>query len=378
MKRIFSSKLFRKLSWIIIVAAMVVYLPSLFVYQIHPGQWWVMGILSIGFPFTWFTFIMAVWFGFKKNKTLGWFLLLLWCAGFFIIQHVVALHPPKDFVIAKPAGSLRIMQWNCMQIAGTDKGVQKYQQERFEAVQWLRKYNPDILTLQDFQNYESEYMRSSIALLRDTLGYRYYYFKPAYVEQTPWGKSNDGVAIFSKLPFIDSGSIQYTGKKYPSYIAWATVLFNNKPLRVATTHFTSMNLNSGKVSADTLNYVQKEDSIVLKTGSKWKKLQYYQPYHVQQAKVLRAFLDTASLPVALGIDMNSVPSSYVYKLVKGNRIDAFLEAGNGFGKSYFSRLPNLRIDYLLMDESIQTNQLQLHYLRLSDHLLLLADVSWKQ
>jgi len=356
---------------------MVVYLPSLFVYQVHPGQWWVMGILSIGFPFTWAVFIMAVWLGFKKYKTLGWVLLMLWGAGLFIIQHVIALHTPSEFSITKPAGSLRIMQWNCMQIAGTDKGVQKYQQERFEAVQWLRKYKPDILTLQDFQNYESEYLRSSIALLRDTLGYRYYYFKPSSIEQTPWGKSYDGVAIFSKLPLIDSGCIQYLGRKYPAYIAWATVRFNKKSMRIATTHFTSMNLNSGRVSADTLNQMQKEDSAVLKTGSKWKKLQYYQPYHVQQANMLHTFLDSSSLPVVLGADMNSVPSSYVYHLVKGNRQDAFLEAGLGFGKSYFSRLPNLRIDYLFMDNVFEIHQLKREYLRLSDHLLLLTDVSWK-
>lgn len=377
MKNSSGSNLFRGISWLIIIAAIAVYLPSLFLYQLHPGHWWVMGILSIGFPFTWVTFLVAVYFGYRKRKFFGWILLLLWGAGFFIMKNVIAVHTPKEFVITKPAGSLRIMQWNCMQIAGADKGVQKYQQERFEAVEWLRIYKPDILTLQDFQNYESEYMRSSIALLRDTLGYKYYYFKPAYIEQTPWGKSCDGVAIFSKLPLTDSGSIQYSGKRYPSYIAWATVLFNKKPLRLATTHFTSMNLNSGKLSADTLSYVQKPDSAVLKTGSKWKKLQYYQPYHVQQAKMLSTFLDTSSLPVILGIDMNSVPSSYVYKQVKGNRKDAFLEEGTGLGATYFSRLPNLRIDYLFTNEVFEVNQIERGYLRLSDHLFLLVDVSWK-
>jgi endonuclease/exonuclease/phosphatase family metal-dependent hydrolase len=377
MKNSSGSNLFRGISWLIIIAAMAVYVPSLFLYQLHPGQWWVMGILSIGFPFTWVAFVVAVYFGYRKSKIFGWILILLWAAGFFIMKNVLAVHIPKEFAISKPAGSLRIMQWNCMQIAGIDKTIEKHKDKRFEAVQWLRKFKPDILLLQDFQDYKGELLWSSKALLEDTLGYKYSYFKSYYTEEKPWGLVNEGVAIFSKIPLVDSGSIQYTGRSYPSYIAWATVIINNKPLRLATTHFTSMNLNSGTLSADTLSYVQKEDSAVLKTGSKWKKLQYYQPYHVLQAAMLRSFLDSSTIPVILGTDMNSVPSSYVYKMVRGKRKDAFLEAGFGLGKSYFSRLPNLRIDYLLMDDSFEINQLQQTYLRLSDHLLLLADVSWK-
>jgi endonuclease/exonuclease/phosphatase family metal-dependent hydrolase len=93
--------------------------------------------------------------------------------------------------------------------------------------------------------------------------------------------------------------------------------------------------------------------------------------------MLQAFLDTASQPVILGVDMNSVASSYVYKMVKGKKKDAFLETGFGMGKSYYSRLPNLRIDYIFMDEVFSIQQMKMDYLRLSDHLLLLADISWK-
>lgn len=356
---------------------MVVYLPSLFVYYVHPGQWWVMGILSIGFPYTWVAFVLAVWLGFKKNKRLGWLLLLLWCAGLLVMQYVIALHSPKKFAMQKPAGTLRIMQWNCMELAGFDKANVNFKQARFEAVQWIRKSNPDIILMQDFHDYQSKYFWSSIALFRDTLGYKYYYYKPYLYEQQAWGNSTEGVAIFSKLPLIDSGSVQYTGKKYPSYIVWATVLFNHKPMRIATTHFTSMNLNSGKTSVDSLNYVQKPDSVVLTSGSTWKKLQYYQPYHVLQASMLRTFVDSSSLPVIVGADLNSVPSSYVYRLLKGNMHDAFLYAGSGIGTTYFSMLPSLRIDYLFMDDVFKIIQLERSYLRISDHLFLLADVTWK-
>jgi endonuclease/exonuclease/phosphatase family metal-dependent hydrolase len=92
---------------------------------------------------------------------------------------------------------------------------------------------------------------------------------------------------------------------------------------------------------------------------------------------LQSFLDTSSIPLVLGVDMNSVPSSYVYNVVKGKRKDVFLEAGFGLGKSYFSRLPNLRIDYIFMDEVFTIQQMKMEYLRLSDHLLVLADVTWK-
>ncbi|HSC54345.1 MAG TPA: endonuclease/exonuclease/phosphatase family protein [Phnomibacter sp.] len=356
---------------------MVVYLPSLFVYLVHPGQWWVMGILSIGFPFTWLVFILAVCFGFDINKRLGVAVLLLWVAGMPIMKNVIGLHLPKEFVVKKQPGTLRIVQWNCMHLPGGEAWKLEGKSERLQAVQYLRKYAPDIVLVQDFTDYAANGVFSNKSLLQDTLGFRYVYFKPYYAEKLPWGEVKEGVAIFSKLPLVDSGFVQYTRKSYPANISWATVRFNHKLLRLATTHFTSMNLNTPPVSPDTLGVVQLQDSTVMRIGSIWQKLRYYQPYHVKQATMLRSFLDSSSAPTITGMDMNSVPSSYVYKLVKGDRQDAFLAKGFGFGRSYDTRLPNLRIDYLFVHNDLQIMQMTQQYMPISDHQLLIADVQWK-
>ena len=42
-----SHRILRILAWTLLSLAWAIYLPSLLLYSIHPGHWWVMGILSI-------------------------------------------------------------------------------------------------------------------------------------------------------------------------------------------------------------------------------------------------------------------------------------------------------------------------------------------
>lgn len=365
----------RLLAW----PALVVYAVSLLVYTISPTDWWLMGIIGIGWPYMWLAFgvllLLLYWFRFRYRK----FWLYGWLIGCIVMSNVWALHPfAKNWEPQQAAGSLRIMQWNCEQLAGIDHGYSPFHPDRFAAVAFIQQAKPDVIVMQDFQNYTSSALRSNLALFRDTLGYPYVHFSPYFSDPRPWGTNEEGVAIFSRKPFVHSGRVQYPNREYAPYIGWVDVQLQGKTLRIAGTHFTSMHLNLGEMPADTFGFIHQQDTAVLVTGDKIKKLRHFQAYHTIQAQTLRAFLDTCSVPVLLGADLNSVPTSYVYSKVKGPLQDAFLEKGFGWGKTYRKAdLPNLRIDYLLHSPALQVIQLQSPTLLISDHKPLLADFRWQ-
>jgi endonuclease/exonuclease/phosphatase family metal-dependent hydrolase len=73
--------------------------------------------------------------------------------------------------------------------------------------------------------------------------------------------------------------------------------------------------------------------------------------------------------------MNAVPSSFVYHQMRKGLNDAFLEKGWGFGRTYDSLSPTLRIDVLFTSPSIKTIQYHSPRLHLSDHLPIITDIN---
>jgi endonuclease/exonuclease/phosphatase family metal-dependent hydrolase len=58
--------------------------------------------------------------------------------------------------------------------------------------------------------------------------------------------------------------------------------------------------------------------------------------------------------------MNNSAFSYVYRNIRGNLKDAFVEAGKGFGKSYDFAYYPMRIDYVFVDDQIHVKSFVTH------------------
>ena len=351
------------------------YLLSSLVYVVSPAQWWPMGILGICFPYLWV--LMAVFFlvAFLRRKKIALIWLLGCLAAWPLIKNIAAFHFPHQFVLKKPPGQLRIMQWNCNGFEGIDDSKPAIVALRHQAIAFIKQSQPDIIIFQELAETSGKDVQSNISYIKDSLGYPYYIFHPYYYNVELWGKVWTGNAIFSKYPISDSGYVAYSGKRNPEGIAWANVQFGNSQCRVVATHLQSMHLGrtltSPKLKSDMF-----EDSLTILHGNMLSKFKYFQPYHVAQAAEVRAFLDTCPTPLFFAADLNSVPSSFVYKKIRGTLGDSFLEKGSGFGRTYHSRQPFLRIDYLLHSSQLRVNQCSVFPLLLSDHDPFLADFTF--
>jgi endonuclease/exonuclease/phosphatase family metal-dependent hydrolase len=98
-----------------------------------------------------------------------------------------------------------------------------------------------------------------------------------------------------------------------------------------------------------------------------------------QASMIRNAADTTKLPSIICGDFNDVPASYAYFKIKGTtRNDAFLKKSWGVGRTFYAIAPTLRIDYILPELRFEIKQFDLIDENLSDHLLLVADLSLKK
>jgi len=98
----------------------------------------------------------------------------------------------------------------------------------------------------------------------------------------------------------------------------------------------------------------------------------------RQAISVKNVMDSCVYASVICGDFNDVPNSYTYFHIRGKRQDAFLSSSFGIGKSYSALAPTLRIDYILPDNHFEVKQFEMIDEGLSDHHLLVADLSMKK
>ena len=98
---------------------------------------------------------------------------------------------------------------------------------------------------------------------------------------------------------------------------------------------------------------------------------------MEQAEIFRNHLNKSPHRNIVCGDFNNTQFSNVYKIVKGNLQDSFLESGSGFGRTYdLWKLP-LRIDYILADPDFEVVSHQNFDVKLSDHYPVMATLRLK-
>ena len=207
-----------------------------------------------------------------------------------------------------------------------------------DIVELIYNENPEVICLQ-------EYPRGSAMVLDG-----YYNFNATYNKGIKGGQ-----VIFSKFPIINSGSLEFP--KTNNNAIFVDVVKAKDTIRVYTIH-----LQSSGIRTDVEN-LNKETSehLFKQVGSTFKAQQ-------EQVELFLKHKSKCKYKTIVTGDFNNTAYSYIYKEVKGDDlIDAFEEAGNGFGKTYDFKYFPLRIDFILTDESFIVNGFKTYDVKLSDH-----------
>ena len=95
----------------------------------------------------------------------------------------------------------------------------------------------------------------------------------------------------------------------------------------------------------------------------------------REAMRLREILSAEEHPFLVCGDLNSTSNQWAYQHLAADLQDAFQVAGDGWGKTYHTRIPIVRIDYVLASSHWQILSAEVMDATASDHRALVADVS---
>lgn len=278
---------------------------------------------------------MVFWIviGFKKQFWLSGVILLV---TFFIASSIYKFGSSTK----NSEEGLRIMSYN-VRVFNLFKWI-KSEGTTSNMLQFIHDENPDILGVQ-------EYFKSDKIQLK----FPYNYVKIKNKSE------NVGLAIYSKLPIINKGSLDF--KNTLNNAIFIDVLRNNDTLRIYNIHLESLNIQPDK------EYFGQQNSDNLYKTTKRK-------FRVQEEQIdkINAHINNCKHKIIITSDMNNTAYSWTYKNLKGDLQDTFLKAGSKFGKTYnFKGFP-LRIDFILADKSINIINHKNYKVKYSDHYPIMA------
>ncbi len=354
------------------IVLVLTYLFSCLTPYINPANFWPITFLGLIFPILAFAFICCIAIWFLLNKKIGLFLLIIFFVGYKNLFSVFAFNFSSDNLVKQP-GHLRVMDWNVRRFNSNKKSDERPNGIRRQMINYIRQVNPDVLMMQEFVEIQDSVSYSNIKLLKDSLGFKYYYTSSDQI--THAGQQEYGCAIFSKYPIENPIRLTYPGITVNESISSVDINYKGAKIRVATTHLVSLNLGE---PPDKGEFFKRRDSYFILHSSQFEKLKHYDSIHGRQANFVKRFLDKSPYPVIVSGDFNSVPSSYTYHTIKGKLKDAFLKRGFGFGNTYVGLSPTLRIDYILVDKAFKVRQFMCNPIVLSDHYPLFTDLELKE
>ncbi|PCI03059.1 MAG: endonuclease [Flavobacteriaceae bacterium] len=255
--------------------------------------------------------------------------------SFMAIQQAYGFEP-KKIMLTK---DLKIMSYN-VRMFNVFEWIKQDDVEG-KIIAFVKKTSPDILCLQEY------YPTKKLDKL-----YPHRYTKTS-VKKTTFGQ-----AIYSKYKIIKSGSLNFP--KSNNNAIFADIVKNGDTVRVYNVHLESLGVNPRK------------ENFGEKTREKLRKrMENSFQKQGSQAALLVAHQKSCNYQIILCGDFNNNAFSWVYHQLKNNKKDAFVAAGEGFGKTFDYPFP-LRIDFILSDESIIVNHFKTYTNKLSDHYPIMA------
>jgi endonuclease/exonuclease/phosphatase family metal-dependent hydrolase len=246
-------------------------------------------------------------------------------------------------------------------------GLYSESANRDKIVQFLKKEHPDITCLQEYcQTNSPKNSFVTAHQIKDALDVKNYNI------YTPLSRNNYlfGMAIFTKFPIINQGTISFTDAK-TNHAMFVDIKINSDTVRVYNVHFQSIHFGAedylfaqqAASNTDMSNEEWKEHSIrilkKIKTGFSKRSV---------QVDTIVNHIKLSPYKVIVCGDFNDTPWSYSYKQIRNLLDDSFTKSGKGFGYSMvINKLLSFRIDYIFHDKSFQSYGFTTEKMKASDH-----------
>ena len=304
---------------------------------VNPARAWYFTIFGLLFiPLGVLAVVFFLWAIHRRSRMTALLLVALLPAVFLIGKYYQFKAPEVE---REP--TLKIVSYNVGLFAHGNMGDKRLVLADSIAA-YLRRTDADIICLQEF------YLPNTLnmdAWFRD----RFPGYKAEYYVLTG-EKGHAGNVTLSRRPVLYKGKIDF--EKSTNLALHTDIQLDSSVLRFYNCHFESYNISlSGLVKS----IGHRDENVVEDTGNKMRRSITQRPKQVEE----------------LG-DFNDNPLSYtVHRLLRGRK-DAFVQAGKGFGATFRTFWPLLRIDYILCPRDLQAVSYEVPKVKYSDHYPVIA------
>jgi len=315
---------------------------------VNPAKVWLISLVGIFFvPLSIMNLILLLWAVKRRSKSFVIPLLAL-LPAFFFVGRYVQTDSEEDRIarMSHTGNTVKILSYN----------VGRFPMDSIFT--FILDQDPDIICLQEFHTDDVDEVRTMLRKRMGEYNADYYLF--------PTGNGAFGNLTLSRIPVKDKGVIKF--EESANLAIYTDYSHCGQDFRVYNCHFESYNISmSGIVRA----LVGKGGSVFAETGNKMKRSITRRPKQVD-----KVFSDIEKCPVESFVcgDFNDNPMSYTYYRMTRGRKDAFVEAGDGFGATYATLWPMLRIDYVLFPERFKAVSHEIPRVPYSDHYPVITEI----
>lgn len=359
----------KRLLLIISVFTALLYVAASLAPYLNPQSWWPFSILAIGFPLLLVLMLVLTLLWFIVDRRYGIAFLLLLLVGYKSISVFFAIGSNKSFALAKKPGTLRVLNWNVARFIEWKRNNNKGSQKRLRMLAQIKKYNADVLCLQEFFTSTDSVYYNNLEVVKKELGYPYHHFSS---DNDGWLQYN-GEIILSRYPIVAGSMLRYPRPLMPDALIKADIAVGKDTVRFITTHLQSVRFSRSEYE-DLEQIKRREDGAVQASKNILAKLKRGFVLRSQQVHLAKSHISASPYPSVLTGDFNDIPNSYTYAQMRGERKDAFLESGFAVGRTYSGISPTLRIDYILPSKHFEVLQFKREVQDLSDHYMLVTDL----
>ena len=327
---------------------------------VNPAKVWFISLIGIFFiPLSILNLFLLLWALKRRSKSFAIPLLAL-LPAFFFAGRYVRFDSDEDRIarISHTGNTLKMVSYNVGRFA-LDAGEFSSRSDCADSVfAFILEQDPDIICLQEFHMADADNIRS---LLKKRLGdyhAEYYMF--------PTSRGAFGNVTLSRLPVRDKGVLKFDGST--NLAIYTDYDYNGRKFRIYNCHFESYNISMSGLLKE---MISKDSKVFSETGNKMKLSITRRPKQVD-----KVFANIEDCPVDAFVcgDFNDNPMSYTYYRMTRGRKDAFVEAGDGFGATYASLWPVLRIDYILFPEKFKAVSHEIPRVPYSDHYPVITEI----
>ena len=331
------------------------------------GWIWVNGFLSLLAPYIIVLHLLFLFIWLIAKPILSLISVATLVIAYPTILVLFAWHPGTPFSQQKKDNSLRIISFNVKEFNGNTPQPIGHKLRTEDIAASIQKWDPDIICLQEYNTKE---LKNDIANHATYFDQKYPYSFFSKDHQINEANYFAGNIIYSKYKILYAERVPFTNQESLIYV---DLLKGDDTIRVFTTHLASFKFKQNDFEAIDDAADANKEALKAKYGV-MRKMKNAFMIRAVQASNIEAQLAKSPYPTIITGDFNDVPSSYTYKLIKGDMQDAFLAKGFGIGATYMNLSPTLRIDYIMADKNWQVKAWESLDENLSDHHMIMADL----